>query len=78
MHPQGYALPCCFNVSKKIDKKTGKFIEEKVVKGDYISRDDPVTEGKYAHLPEVLESYFQQTNENLQRFRGTEVIPNLD
>lgn len=63
LHPQGYALPCCFN--KKIDAETGK-IKEKI-KGDYISRDDPVTEGKYAHLPEVLESYFQQTNENLQK-----------
>ena len=66
LHPEGYGLPCCFNISKQI--KRGDDPEQETISkpsATYISKADPVEKDKYAHIHPMLKQMFYQENETL-------------
>lgn len=66
LHPEGYGLPCCFNMSKSIKKGEDVTVNTKT-QTNYISKADPVEENKYAHIHPQLKEIFKQENETLTK-----------
>ena len=66
LHPEGYGLPCCFNMSKLIKK--GADVRSDIKKSEsntYISKADPSEFNKYAHIHPQLKMIFKQEREDL-------------
>jgi hypothetical protein len=70
LHPEGYGLPCCFKISKEINrkKKLGvSDLEPTERKTNYISKREPAEKGFYAHVHPSLQELFGQSKETLQK-----------
>ncbi len=73
LHPMGYGLPCCFNVSKALkgDPERKRKKKDIVVGEGYISNKDPVAEGKYAHVHPSLLQYFGQNEHTFSKKKSS-------
>lgn len=70
LHPEGYGLPCCFKISKEINRKKKLGVSELEPterKTNYISKREPAEKGFYAHVHPSLKELFGQTKETLQK-----------
>jgi len=63
LHPDGYGLPCCFNISKQI--RRGDETGNQKPTTTYISKADPAEKDKYAHIHPELVKIFHQEGEDL-------------